>query len=269
MDMTRLGQGVDEHGALRSDAMERTLKALGAFAESCRRHGVANLRITATSAARDASNRDVFFEAVRRELGQAPELLAGEAEAELSFSGATRSLRREQLPCVVCDIGGGSTELSSGAERPTVSVSLDLGSVRITERFLHHDPPLAAELEMARAFARDSLQRASEVALGEVKTWVGVAGTVTTIAAIALGLDSYDRSRTQGYALTKDQAASIVAELAAVNLAERRGRLLQPQRADIIVGGGIIVQALFDIFGVEQLLVSESDILDGLAASLL
>lgn len=270
MRITRLGQGVDATGRLQSDAMERTLSVLSEYAALCRAHEVSVLRMTATSAARDASNRDAFFDAVQRIVGSRPELLPGSEEAALSFAGATVGLPRSLAPFLVFDIGGGSTEFALGVEEPTQSISVNMGGVRLTEKFLASDPPAPAEMGRARDFVREQLELVAEaIDATAAKTWLGLAGTVTSIAAIALGLSEYDPSRTHGFLLGRDKTRDILARLAEASVAERRRMLLQPQRAEVIVGGGIVLLTVMETFGLDVIRVSESDILDGLAASAL
>jgi exopolyphosphatase/guanosine-5'-triphosphate,3'-diphosphate pyrophosphatase len=226
---------------------------------------VSAIRVVATSAARDAKNREEFFGPAAELLGHELTLLSGEEEAELSFRGATSDLPAALAPFVVMDIGGGSTEFARGVRTPEASISLDIGSVRLTERCLQSDPPTREQLERARELALDQLERAAlAVDLRGAATWVGVAGTVTSIAALTLGLTEYDPGRTHGYALQREQVVGAFDRLAVLPAAERAALLIQPQRAGIIVAGAAILAAIVERFGIETIRVSERDILDGL-----
>jgi exopolyphosphatase/guanosine-5'-triphosphate,3'-diphosphate pyrophosphatase len=265
MHITRLGQGVDGTGRLHPDAIERTLQVLRRYQVLCQQHGVGEFLVAATSAARDAHNRSEFFGPARAIFGRELELLSGDEEASLSFRGATSDLPSSLAPFVVLDIGGGSTEFARGHRDPSASISLDLGSVRLTERCLHGDPPTPQELEDARATTLELLERASAaVDLVSPATWVGVAGTVTTLAALTLGQSEYEPERTHGSELTRDEIERAFARLARVPAKERAPLLIQPARAGIIVAGALILLTILDRFGVRSLRVSERDILDGL-----
>jgi exopolyphosphatase/guanosine-5'-triphosphate,3'-diphosphate pyrophosphatase len=267
--ITRLGQGVDDTGVLGSEAMARTLAALDQYAALIREQGPQRLRIIATSAARDAKNRDEFFCAVERLLGQQPELLSGDSEARLSFAGAT-SGRGDHGPHVVVDIGGGSTELAFGRSAVESAISLNVGAVRITERHLRHDPPTPSQLAAALTNLSDELTRATEFrAVPDNTVWLGVAGSVTTIAAHAAGLKRYDPGITHGMQLSRADVAASLERFSKLPVAERRGLLIEPKRAETIVGSCLVLQAVFTAFDLELMTVSETDILDGIAASLL
>jgi exopolyphosphatase/guanosine-5'-triphosphate,3'-diphosphate pyrophosphatase len=270
MNITRLAEGVDRSGRLSEAAMARTIEVLDAYAVLLRHHGAERVRVTGTSAARDAQNRDIFFERVEGAVGQAPELLSGGAEAALAFAGATADQVAAHGPFLTLDIGGGSTEFAFGRGEPEHSISLDIGCVRISERFLHTDPPGAAELAEAGAFIRTLLERVErEVPCRSAQTWLGLAGTVTSLAARDAGLTRYDPSVTHGYRLARARVEALHAELAARDQAGRRALLLEPKRASVILGGSIILVEVMRWFGLEQIVTSERDILDGLAASLL
>jgi exopolyphosphatase / guanosine-5'-triphosphate,3'-diphosphate pyrophosphatase len=274
MEITRLAEGVDQSGRLGADAMTRTLEVLARYAALMRQHGVTRVRATGTSAARDAQNRDDFFERVERCIGSRPELLSGGAEAALAFAGATADQPPEAGPFVTLDIGGGSTEFAfgnkiSGQGAPERSISLDMGCVRISERFLRSDPPTFAELDAASAFIRAELARAdAEVPCRRAKTWLGLAGTVTSLAARDAGIDRYDPSVTHGYHLARASVEVLHAELAARPAARRSELLLEAKRAGVIVGGSVILVEVMRHFALDHITVSERDILDGLAASL-
>ena len=270
MHITRLGQGVDQTGELAEQAIVRTLRVLGDFKRLLERHAVERLRVTATSAARDAKNREAFFQAVRRELRCEPELLSGQDEARLSFLGARLGMAREQGPFLVFDIGGGSTEISVGSDQVDASCSLDLGSVRISERFLHGDPPSTEELESAyqtahRAFAAERQRLAPERA----REWLGLAGTVTSLAALAAGVARYQPEVTHGFTLERARIEAMFQRLARIRTSRREKLLLEPKRAETILGGVVVLRALLDALGARRIRASERDILDGLAASLL
>jgi exopolyphosphatase / guanosine-5'-triphosphate,3'-diphosphate pyrophosphatase len=273
--ITRLGQGVDRTRRLAPDAIRRTLDVLQQYRGVMDHHGVAKVRMTATSAARDALNRDDFFSAAEEVVGTRPELLAGDAEGRLSFTGATSQLDPSTAPWLVVDIGGGSTELVVGpapetSDRPAAVRSLDVGCVRVSERFLLSDPPTDAEISAARRFSAELLQGAirSEQAFSTGRTLVGLAGTVSCLASIDQGLEAYDRDRVHHYHLTLDRVTSLVASLARVTAAERRmvpG--MESDRADVIVGGTVILEVVMRTFGFAECLTSEADILDGLILS--
>jgi exopolyphosphatase/guanosine-5'-triphosphate,3'-diphosphate pyrophosphatase len=249
--------------------MARTLEVLEAYGALIQRHAAERVRVTGTSAARDAQNRDEFFARVERAVGKPPELLSGGAEAALAFAGATADRTPTAGPFLTLDIGGGSTEFAFGSAAPEQSISLDIGCVRITERFLHDDPPAPSQLAQASAFISSLLVRVErEVPCRSARTWLGLAGTVTSLAARDAGLTRYDPSITHGYVLLRSRVEALHAELAACDLARRRELLLEPKRAGVIVGGSLILVEIMRWFALEQIVVSERDILDGLAASL-
>jgi exopolyphosphatase/guanosine-5'-triphosphate,3'-diphosphate pyrophosphatase len=228
------------------------------------------VRATATSAARDAHNRDEFFAAAHDALGVTPELLAGEDEAKLSFLGATAALDAP-APFLVVDIGGGSTEFVLGTEEPTGLVSLDIGCVRVTEQFLQSDPPAPEELANAVATVRDLIADVPRVVPGaaDARTLVGLAGTITTIAAVEQGLPEYDPERIHHFRLTRDAAEDVFRTLATENAAQRAHNPgLEPGRVDVIVGGAIVLVSILRVLGYDEVLVSEADILDGLVRSI-
>ena len=268
--ITRLGKGVDSTGRLDPDAISRTIDALRDYRAVIDRHGVERIRMTCTSASRDASNRDEFFAAVRETIGIDPELISGEEEGALSFAGATADLDPDLGPFLVCDIGGGSTEFIIGTDSVERSISVDIGCVRMTEAWLHHDPPLPEELSQALSVIDIHLDDV-ERELGDlsaVRTFVGLAGTITNVAAIELGLAEYDPERIHHFVLTRAAIEDVFRTLATESVAERvENPGLEPARADVIVGGLCVLVAIMRRFGLAQCLVSEADILDGLAAS--
>lgn len=267
--ITRLGEGVDRTGVLGAAAMQRTLEVLGSYRQELEVRGVQRLRVAATSAARDAANREVFFAEVRALLGAAPEVLSGSEEAALAFRGATTGRDGSGAPFLTLDIGGGSTELAFGEARPEQSISLDIGSVRLTERCLASDPPTPAELDAAAQVIRGHLARADRaVPCRRARTWLGLAGTVTSIAALDARLERYDARVVDGYVLERPRVEAMHEELAALDTVARARLLLEPKRAPVIVGGTLILREVMRYFDVPALVVSEHDILDGLVASL-
>ena len=275
MRITRLGQGVDATGRLAPDAVERTLVVLREYRETMDRLGVERVRMTATSAARDAANRDEFLDAAEAVVGARPELLGGDDEARLSFLGATAELDAGDGPFLVVDIGGGSTEFAVGPQpdrpgEPEGVLSLDMGCVRLTEKFLHSDPPSAEELSQALSVVRDYLEDVARdlPTTREANQLVGLAGTVTTVAAVEQGLSTYDRDRIHHFVLSRAAAEDVFRTLATEPRADRvHNPGLEAARADVIVGGCCALVAVMRYFGFDQCLVSEADILDGLLLS--
>jgi exopolyphosphatase / guanosine-5'-triphosphate,3'-diphosphate pyrophosphatase len=269
MRMTRLGQGVDVTGELRPEAIARSVGVLEEFASRMQAHGVTRTRVAATSAARDAKNGSAFFDAAERALGTRPELLSGDAEARWSFYGATLGLAQSDGPFLVIDLGGGSTEFVLGTTQPEAAISLQMGCVRMTERHLHGDPPSEQQLRAcADDVRRELAQVRALIDVEKARSVIGLAGTVTALSAMQLGLTKYDATRTHHSRLSAAQVESLCARLARSSVAERRGLLVEPARAEVIVGGALVLAALMSELGLAELLVSECDILDGLAASL-
>ena len=271
MTITRLGQGVGASGRLDPVAIERTLTSLRAYKTVIDSSGVSALRVTATSAARDASNAADFLDAAGAVLGLRPETLSGEEEGRLAFAGATADLDPADGPFLVVDIGGGSTECIVGSQTAEVVRSFDLGSVRLSEKHLTGDPPAPEELSNAIAEAADWFDELiREVpSTGTVQQVVGLAGTISTVAAVEIGLAEWDRDAIHHFRLTRAAAEDVFRTLATEPLADRvHNPGLDRDRADVIVGGCCIVVALMRTLGIDDLLVSESDILDGLVASL-
>ena len=269
MRIVRLGQGVDRTGELAREALERTRGALVDYAATCRELGVERVRMTATSATRDASNRDLFRTMVLEVLSVEPEVISGDEEAALSFDGATRGLDPAEGPFLVIDIGGGSTELVLGTTSVEAARSVDIGSVRLTERHLQGDPPDAAQIAAARADVDAALELVRQVVPVEhARTAVGLAGSVTTVAALALGLDAYDPARIHLSRISRADVRSVTDRLLAMSR-EQRAALpaLHPGRADVIGGGALVLDVLVERLGLDEVLVSESDILDGIAWS--
>lgn len=268
MEITQLGQGVDQHRQLHPDAIERTLQVLSVYSEHLRRFNVAKVRATATSAARDADNRREFFAAVEQAIGHPPELLSGSEEATLSFLGATAELPGSLGPFMVFDIGGGSTEFAYGQTTAERFTSVDMGGVRMTERFLHSDPPTQTQVQAARAHIRQLLTDVKQHLHGaHAKTWLGLAGTVTAFAARAAGLSHYDATQTHGYELTAEHIHTFTSQLLNVATESRARLLVEPKRAAVIIGGALVLSELVDVFQLAAVRTSEKDILDGLAKS--
>lgn len=272
MTITRLGQGVDQSGTLSPDAIGRTVAALTEYRGVMDHHSVDRVRATATSAARDASNRDVFFDQAQAAVGARLELLDGQEEGCLSFTGSTAELDPAEGPFLVADIGGGSTELAVGTDRCEAARSMDVGCVRLTEQFFDHDPPLPEELTAALSIVDvwldDVVREVPE--LRQAHRFLGLAGTVATVAAVEIGLADYDRDRIHHFVLTRAAAEDVFRTLATEALDDRRANPgLDPGRADVIVGGCCVLVAIMRYFDFDECLVSESDILDGLVASLL
>jgi exopolyphosphatase/guanosine-5'-triphosphate,3'-diphosphate pyrophosphatase len=271
MTITRLGAGVDQTGALDPAAVDRTIDVLRQYRAAMDEHGVAAVRIAATSAARDAANRDDLFDAAEAIVGARPELLSGDEEGRLSFLGATSELDAERGPFLVVDIGGGSTELSYGAATVEAVTSVDVGCVRLTERWLHSDPPLPEELHAAISVTTQHLEDVvrEHPVMRDARTVVGLAGTVSTVAAVEIGLPEYDRDRIHHFTLTREAAEDVFRTLATEARADRvHNPGLEEARADVIVGGCCALVAVMRFFDVPSLLVSEADILDGLAMSI-
>jgi exopolyphosphatase/guanosine-5'-triphosphate,3'-diphosphate pyrophosphatase len=274
MRITRLGQGVDLDRRLAPDAIGRTLAVLREYREVMAAEGVTRVRMTATSAARDAANREEFFVPASQIVGVRPELLSGDEEGRLSFAGATAELNPADAPWLVADIGGGSTELIAGPGPdggPLALRSLDVGCVRISERFLTSDPPAADDVAAARRFVADLIDSVSrgQPAFSTAVSLVGLAGTVAALAAIDQGLNHYDRGRVHHYRLTALAVEGLLSTLASASIAARRHLAgVEHDRADVIVGGTIVLAELMRHFGFDTCLTSEADILDGLVATL-
>lgn len=270
--ITRLGRGVDRTGKLDPDAIEATVDVLRQYRALLDQHGVERVRVSATSAARDAANRHEFFDAAEAVLGVRPELISGEEEARLSFLGATAELDPADGPFLVVDIGGGSTEFILGTTEVEASRSIDIGCVRLLEQYIEHDPPMPEELHacisVTEAWLEDIAQQMP--GLRSAPTFVGLAGTITTMAAVELGLLEWDREAIHHFRFQREAIEDVFRTLVIEPLEDRRHNPgLEDARADVIVAGACIFVAIVRWLGAEECLVSESDILDGLVASLL
>jgi exopolyphosphatase/guanosine-5'-triphosphate,3'-diphosphate pyrophosphatase len=283
MEIVRLGQGVDATGRLAPEALERTFRVLADYARLIHAAGASVVRMVATSATRDASNAAEFSQGVQDKLGITPEVITGLAEARLSFAGATAELaapgpgQHPEPPYLVVDIGGGSTEFvvgKPGADASVVGdlaeISVDIGCVRLTERHLHTDPPAMAEVAATTADIDRALDKvAAAIAVQDARTLVGLAGSVTTITAIALDLPAYDASKTHHARIPADRVHEVTTELLSKTRRERAAiPSLHPGRVDVIGAGALVLDRVMQCFGFGELVTSEHDILDGIAWSI-
>ncbi|KWX05074.1 exopolyphosphatase [Carbonactinospora thermoautotrophica] len=273
MEIVRLGQGVDRTGRLAPEALDRTFAACRAYAKVIEKLGAERVRFVATSASRDAENREEFVRGVVGILGVEPEVISGEEEAEFSFIGATRELTARHAvptPYLVLDIGGGSTEFVLGVEHAQAARSVDIGCVRLTERHLHDDPPSPEQIARARADIEAGIDAAAAaVPLGEARSLVGLAGSVTTVAGIALDLPEYDSTKIHHSRLSAAQVREITERLLRSTHAERAAiPVMHPGRVDVIGAGALILHVIMERLGLPEVVVSEHDILDGIAYSL-
>ncbi|MER5207837.1 Ppx/GppA phosphatase family protein [Streptomyces sp. NPDC002825] len=268
MTIVRLGQGVDKTGRLAPEALERTFAACREYAEAIKELGAERLRFVATSASRDAENRQDFVNGVVEILGVEPEVITGDQEAEFSFTGATGELHGDDRRLVV-DIGGGSTEFVVGNKHVEAARSVDIGCVRLTERHVRHDPPTAEEVAAIRADVRTALDLAAEtVPIDAADTLVGLAGSVTTVAAIALGLPEYDSEKVHHSRISAAQVAEVTERLLASTHDERAAiPVIHPGRVDVIIAGALVLREIVERVGAREVVVSEHDILDGIALS--
>jgi exopolyphosphatase/guanosine-5'-triphosphate,3'-diphosphate pyrophosphatase len=273
MEIVRLGQGVDTTGRFAPEALDRTLAACRRYADVIRGLRAERTRFVATSATRDAANRDEFFAGVVRLFGVAPEVISGDEEAALSYTGATKELLgRDDVaaPYLVVDIGGGSTEFVLGDGKMRAARSVDVGCVRLTERHLRSDPPTPDQIAAASDDIDAGIARAGQhVPLDEAGSLIGLAGSVTTVAAIAMDLPEYDPARVHHARIPASHVRAVAADLLSTTHAERaRIPSLHPGRVDVIGAGALILQRILDRLGLPEVLVSEHDILDGIAWSL-
>jgi exopolyphosphatase/guanosine-5'-triphosphate,3'-diphosphate pyrophosphatase len=269
MEIVRLGEGVDRTGRLAPEAIDRTRRALAGYAKEIADHGVRRVRMCATSASRDAANAAHFTAMVRTTLGADPEVITGEEEARLSFTGAVSGLTAPG-PYLVVDIGGGSTEFVVGDDAVRHAVSVDIGCVRMTERHLHGDPPTPEQVAAAERDITAAVDTALRVVSGHgTATLVGLAGSVTTVAALALGLNEYDPARIQHSRIGYDDVAKVTADLLGATVADRRDLPVMHQgRADVIAAGALILRIVMKRANKSSVVASEHDILDGIALSL-
>ncbi|OUC98965.1 Ppx/GppA phosphatase family protein [Streptosporangium minutum] len=283
MEIVRLGQGVDETGRLAPEALERTFGAMRGYAKLIDQHGASAVRVVATSATRDAANRQDFVDGVREIFGVEPEVITGAEEAELSFTGATRDLVRlspetglptpdgTRPPYLVVDIGGGSTEFVLGSTHVEAALSVDIGCVRLTERHLRDAgvPPSAEVVEAVVADIDEALDRvAQEVAVERALTLVGLAGSVTTVAGIALDLPGYDPDKIHHSRIAVNRVREVSERLLAMSHEKRAAiPVMHPGRVDVIGAGALILDRIMERFGFTDVVVSEHDILDGIAWS--
>ncbi|MER7170814.1 Ppx/GppA phosphatase family protein [Streptomyces mesophilus] len=278
MTIVRLGQGVDRTGRLAPEALERTFAVCREYAAAIKELGAEKIRFVATSASRDASNRDDFVRGVLEILGVEPEVISGDQEAEFSFTGATKELTGSSdlaKPYLVVDIGGGSTEFVVGGSRVEAARSVDVGCVRMTERHLVVggevvDPPTPDRIAAIRADIAAALDLAEQtVPLREARTLVGLAGSVTTVAAIALGLPEYDSAAIHHSRIPYGQVAAVVERLTAATHDERAAiPVMHPGRVDVIAAGALVLLMIMERIGASEVVVSEHDILDGIAWSI-
>ena len=273
LEIVRLGQGVDATGEFHPDALQRTFAAVDHYAELIEKAEVPveKVHFVATSASRDAKHRDSFFAGIKQRLGVLPDVISGETEARLSFVGALSRVTPEGEPVLVMDIGGGSTELITGgaAGKMRSAISLDIGSVRVTERFLKQNPVADDDLVRATEYVDDLLAE-SGVDFASIGTWIGVAGTATTLAGVYLELEHYDRELVHGAVIPLPAVQELLYRLARMTVDEIRALpSMHPGRADVITGGALVEARIAVRLQVKDLIVSESDILDGIALQLL
>ncbi|HZN70957.1 MAG TPA: Ppx/GppA phosphatase family protein [Micromonosporaceae bacterium] len=271
MEIVRLGEGVDRTGRLNPAAIERTRLTLADYAASIDRLAVDRVRMVATSATRDAANAEDFHAMVTATLGVAPEVVSGDEEARLSFTGAVRGLPPSaEPPYLVVDIGGGSTEFVTGTSTVDAAISVDIGCVRMTERHLPGDPPTAAQVAEATADIAGAVDRALDLVPGrEATTLIGLAGSVTTVVGLVLGLSRYDPERIHHARASYADVARVTDELLGMTHAERLALpVMHPGRADVIGAGALVLRVIMEKTGAESVIASEHDILDGIAWSL-
>jgi exopolyphosphatase/guanosine-5'-triphosphate,3'-diphosphate pyrophosphatase len=271
MEIVRLGQGVDQNKAFHPDAIDRTLKAVELFRDQIASKGVEKIRFCATSATRDASNRNLFIDGVRDILGIEVEVIPGEEEAELSFIGATKELRQSDAPFLVVDIGGGSTEFVFGSEEVEFAKSVNIGCVRMSERHLNTQPPSMAQIAQAIVDIDIAItQAAAVVPITTAKTLVAVAGTATTVAAAALELTDYDRHLIHLSRISSDKVHKVAASFQSMNKDQIASLgFMHPGRVDVITAGSLVLSRIMAATGAAEFVASESDILDGMAWSLI
>ena len=267
MQVVRLGQGVDKNRSFAPEAIERTLAVTKQYSDVVRSKGVDRIRFVATSATRDATNRDLFISGVTNILGIAPEVISGDEEASLSFLGATKELGKELAPFLVVDIGGGSTEFVLGREDVFAAKSVNIGCVRMSERHLNNQPPTSQQYTAATSDIDAAIAEASfMVDFKQAKTLIAVAGTATTVAAAALGLQEYDRYAIHLARISAQQAVEVAGMFATMSRAEIAALgYMHPGRVDVIAAGSLVLSRVMVHTGAAEFVASESDILDGIA----
>jgi exopolyphosphatase/guanosine-5'-triphosphate,3'-diphosphate pyrophosphatase len=270
MEVVRLGEEVDTTGRFKVEAVERTLKVVGQYSDEMRRRGVERVRFCATSATRDASNREIFISGVEQLLGITPEVIPGVEEAALSFLGATSEMAHSDGPFLVVDIGGGSTEFVYGTDSVEKAMSVDIGCVRMHERHLHSNPVAKSELAAAIEDIDDAIARAArEVPITEAKTLIAVAGTATTVAAAALALDSYDRYAIHLARIPAQEVHRIAIQFQNSSTEQIAALpFMHPGRVDVITAGALVLSRIMLATRADFFVASESDILDGIAINL-
>jgi len=271
MEIVRLGQGVDQNKAFQPDAIDRTLNVVRLFKDQIASKGVEKIRFCATSATRDATNRNLFIDGVRDILGIEVEVIPGEEEAELSFIGATKELRQSDSPFLVVDIGGGSTEFVFGSEKVDFAKSVNIGCVRMSERHLNTQPPSMAQIAQAIVDIDIAIaQAAAVVPITTAKTLVAVAGTATTVAAAALELNDYDRHMIHLSRISAINVHKVAASFQSMNKDQIASLgFMHPGRVDVITAGSLVLSRIMAATGASEFVASESDILDGMAWSLI
>ena len=271
MSIVKLGEGVDKNKAFLPDAISRTLAALKVFAAEIAEAKVAKVRFCATSATRDAQNRDEFLIPVEQILGITPEVISGEEEAKLSFLGATQALSKSDGPFLVIDIGGGSTEFVFGSDHVDAARSVNIGCVRMSERHFKNDPPTQSEIEGAREDIKNAIALAAEVVpIRNAKTLVAVAGTATTVAAAALNLAKYDSDLIHLAKISSKETRRVSDWLLTLTRQERSDLgYMHPGRVDVIAAGSLVLAEIIEAAGLESFVASENDILDGMVWSML
>ena len=271
MSIVKLGEGVDKNKAFLPDAISRTLTALKVFAADIAEAKVEQVRFCATSATRDAQNRDEFLIPVAQILGITPEVISGEEEARLSFKGATQGLDKASGPFLVVDIGGGSTEFVLGSDHVDAARSVNIGCVRMSERHFKNDPPTQSEIESAREDIKNAIALAAEVVpIKSAKTLVAVAGTATTVAAAALNLAKYDSDLIHLSKISAIETRRVSNWLLSLTRQERSNLgYMHPGRVDVISAGSLVLAEIIEATGLESFTASENDILDGMVWSML
>ena len=270
MEIVRLGQGVDQTGEFHPDAIARTFTAVDKFAIEIAKRGVEKIRFCATSATRDAKNRNLFIDGVKARLGVAPEVITGEEEAALSFAGATKDLPDSIAPYLVIDIGGGSTEFVLGTQKVAQAKSVNIGCVRMSERHFKSDPATQAEIESARKDIQNAISQAAQVVdIKTAKSLIAVAGTATTVAAAALELPEYDRYAIHLSRISAEQTHEVSEMFLKLTRKERAALgYMHPGRVDVIGAGSLVLSEIVKAVGAKEFIACESDILDGIAFSL-